>query len=136
MEGNILENSDDSRKQINELSSFPDETEKDTVYLENLTQDDIENDDIIIITQKLLQFQLQQMIDNYNSNSSQDSLAELLMSYKKHFKKDSRLMEVMRQLANSQISSEKNLFFLSTKKHSMLRNLTKIVWNTTYERIA
>lgn len=104
----ILENSDDSRKQINELSSFPDGTEKDTVYLENLTQDDIENDDIIIITQKLLQFQLQQMIDNYNSNSSQDSLAELLMSYKKHFKKDGRLMEVMRQLANSQINYKKD----------------------------
>ena len=69
---------------------------------------DIENDDIIIISQQLLQIQLQKMIDNYNSNNTQDSLAELLMSYKKHFKKDGRLMDVMRQLSVSQIESEKN----------------------------
>ena len=104
----ILEKNDESRIQINELSNHPDKSDRDIVYLEDLTHDDIENDDIIIISQQLLQIQLQKMIDNYNSNNTQDSLAELLMSYKKHFKKDGRLMDVMRQLSVSQIESEKN----------------------------
>ena len=104
----ILEKNDESRIQINELSNHPDKSDRDIVYLEDLTHDDIENDDIIIISQQLLQIQLQKMIDNYNSNNTQDSLAELLMSYKKHFRKDGRLMDVMRQLSISQIESDKN----------------------------